>query len=59
MGIINMMIVVPMILQNVTFGYILKNFLGNDSRNAITFAGILLILSAIATGMIKTKKEIE
>jgi len=57
MGIINMMIVIPMILQNVTFGYILKNFLGNDSRNAITFAGILLILSAIATGMIKTKKE--
>lgn len=57
MGIINMMIVIPMILQNVTFGYILRNFLGNDSRNAITFAGILLILSAIATGMIKTKKE--
>lgn len=57
MGIINMMIVVPMILQNLTFGFILKNFLGNDSRNAITFAGILLILSAIATGMIKTKKE--
>ncbi len=57
MGIINMMIVIPMILQNVTFGYILKNFLGNDSRNAITFAGLLLILSAIATGMIQTKKE--
>jgi maltose/moltooligosaccharide transporter len=59
MGIINMMIVIPMILQNLTFGFILKNFLGNDSRNAITFAGILLILSAIATGMIKTKKDIK
>lgn len=58
MGIINMMIVIPMILQNITFGYILKNFLGNDSRNAITFAGILLILSAVATGLIKSKKEI-
>jgi maltose/moltooligosaccharide transporter len=32
MGIINMMIVIPMILQNVTFGYILKHFLNNDSR---------------------------
>jgi maltose/moltooligosaccharide transporter len=59
MGIINMMIVIPMILQNVTFGFILKNFLGNDSRNAITFAGILLILSAIATWMIQSKKEIK
>ncbi|MEY2792118.1 MAG: hypothetical protein RJA76_110, partial [Bacteroidota bacterium] len=35
------------------------NFLGNDSRNAITFAGILLILSAIATWMIQSKKEIK
>ncbi|MFM6948501.1 MAG: MFS transporter [Aquirufa sp.] len=53
MGIINMMIVIPMILQNITFGYILKNFLGNDSRNAIIFAGVLLVLAAIATALIK------
>ena len=31
MGIINMMIVIPMILQNLTFGFILKNILDNDS----------------------------
>ncbi|RVU25085.1 MFS transporter [Sandaracinomonas limnophila] len=55
MGIINMMIVIPMILQNLTFGYILKNFLGNDSRNAITFAGVLLLLACIATSRIKSK----
>ncbi|MEY2760181.1 MAG: hypothetical protein RLZZ96_81, partial [Bacteroidota bacterium] len=36
MGIINMMIVIPMILQNLSFGYILKHFLDNDPRNAIT-----------------------
>ncbi len=30
MGVINMMIVVPMIIQNLSFGYILKNFLDND-----------------------------
>jgi maltose/moltooligosaccharide transporter len=55
MGIINMMIVVPMILQTVSFGYILKNFLGNDSGNAILFAGVLLLLAAVATLLIKAK----
>ncbi len=56
MGIINMMIVIPMIFQTLSFGYVLKNFLGNDPRNAITFAGTLLILATIATLFIKTKK---
>ena len=54
MGIINMMIVIPMILQNITFGFILKHFLGNDPRNAITFAGALLAIAAIATAFIKS-----
>jgi maltose/moltooligosaccharide transporter len=57
MGIINMMIVIPMIIQTVSFGYILKTFLNNDPRNAITFAGVLLILSAIFTLMIKSEKK--
>ncbi|WP_278034802.1 MFS transporter [Flavobacterium nitratireducens] len=56
MGIINMMIVIPMIIQNLSFGFILKHFLNNDSRLAITFAGVLLILSAVCTLLIKTKK---
>lgn len=55
MGIINMMIVVPMILQTLSFGYILKHFLNNDPRLAITFAGVLLIISAILTLFIKSK----
>ncbi len=54
MGIINMMIVIPMILQNITFGFILKNFLDNDPRNAITFAGALLAIAALATALIKS-----
>lgn len=49
MGVINMMIVVPMIIQNLSFGYILKNFLDNDPRQAITFAGVLLLLAALFT----------
>jgi maltose/moltooligosaccharide transporter len=56
MGIINMMIVVPMILQTVTFGYVLKNLLGNNSSNAVLFAGVLLVLAALATLFIKAEK---
>jgi len=53
MGIINMMIVIPMIIQNLSFGYILKHFLDNDPRNAITFAGTLLAIAALATAFIQ------
>jgi maltose/moltooligosaccharide transporter len=56
MGIINMMIVIPMLFQNLTFGYVLKNFLDNDSGKAITFAGVLLLIAALATLLIKTEK---
>lgn len=56
MGIINMMIVIPMILQNITFGYVLKHFLGNDPGKAITFAGVFLLLAAFATMLIKANK---
>ena len=59
MGIINMMIVIPMIIQNLTFGYILKYLLNNDARNAITFAGILLVLATLFTLNIKSKKLIK
>jgi maltose/moltooligosaccharide transporter len=58
MGIINMMIVIPMILQTLSFGYILKNFLDNDPRQAITFAGILLLISMVFTLLIKTNKTL-
>ncbi len=56
MGIINMMIVIPMILQNISFGYILKHFLNNDPGKAISFAGAFLLLAAMATTLIKSAK---
>ena len=56
MGIINMMIVIPMFIQTITFGYIMKHFLNNDPRLAITFAGVLLVLAAIFTLSISSKK---
>src|SRR3712207_2002688 len=42
MGILNMMIVVPMLIQTVTFGWIFEHLLGGRGSNAIMLAGILL-----------------
>jgi len=53
MGIINMMIVIPMLIQNLTFGTIMKNLLGNNPSNAITAAAILLACAAAAMTWIK------
>ena len=47
MGIVNMMIVIPMLIQTVSFGFIIKNMLGNDAINAILFGGIFFIIAAI------------
>ncbi|WP_141233758.1 universal stress protein [Geodermatophilus saharensis] len=48
MGILNMMIVVPMLIQTVTFGWIFTNLLGGSGANAIRLAGILLAIGAVA-----------
>jgi maltose/moltooligosaccharide transporter len=56
MGIINMMIVVPMLIQTLTFGYILRTFLNNDPSKAVTFAGVLLLIAAGATLLMKSGK---
>ena len=56
MGIINMMIVIPMILQTLTFGFVYSHFLGNNPNNAISFAGVLLLLACFATMLIKVTK---
>jgi maltose/moltooligosaccharide transporter len=49
MGIINMMIVVPMIIQTLSFGFIFKNMLHGEPGNAISFAGILLLVASFST----------
>jgi maltose/moltooligosaccharide transporter len=63
MGIINMMIVIPMIIQNLTFGGIkglyqgvYSIFLSSDPRNAIIFAGGLLIVAGLFTLLIRERK---
>ena len=47
MGIVNMMIVIPMGIQTLTFGPIVKNVLGNDAINAILFAGFLFVIAGL------------
>jgi len=47
MGILNMMIVVPMLVQTVSFGWIFEHLLGGKGTNAITLAGVLLGCGAV------------
>ena len=56
MGIINMMIVIPMLIQTLTFGYILRTFLDNDPSKAVAFGGVLLLIAAGATMLMKLGK---
>jgi len=46
MGILNMMIVIPMGIQTITFGPIVKNLLGNSAINAILFGGVFFVIAA-------------
>jgi maltose/moltooligosaccharide transporter len=48
MGILNMMIVVPMLIQTITFGWIFTHLLDGKGSNAITLAGVLMAIGAVA-----------
>jgi len=48
MGILNMMIVVPMLIETVTFGWIFGHLLDNKGSNAIMLAGVLMAIGAVA-----------
>ncbi|MBU2900177.1 MFS transporter [Maribacter dokdonensis] len=47
MGILNMMIVIPMGIETLTFGPIYKYVLGNNAINAMLFAGAFFAISGI------------
>ena len=47
MGILNMMIVIPMGIETLTFGPIFKLFLGGNAVNAMLFGGIFFMIAAI------------
>ena len=54
MGIFNMMIVVPMLINGLTFGWIYKVLLGGDPRHAISFAGVMLLCAAATMLRVKS-----
>ncbi|SDE44208.1 MFS transporter [Cellulophaga baltica] len=56
MGILNMMIVIPMGIQTVTFGPIFKNLLGGSAVNAILFGGVFFILAGVFAFRLKVPK---
>ena len=47
MGVINMMIVIPMLIETLSFGYIYKHFLGAVPSHAIAFAAVLFLIAAL------------
>lgn len=49
MGIFNMFIVIPMLIQSVTLPLYYKPLLGGDARNVVLLAGALLLCAAVAT----------
>jgi len=59
MGIVNMMIVVPMLIQNITFGWIFEHLLGGSGANAIMLSGALLCVAAVSMLWIRSPTEDE
>jgi len=59
MGILNMMIVIPMGIETLTFGPIYKYILGGNAVNAILFAGVFFIIAAVLAMRLNVKKGVE
>ena len=59
MGIFNMFIVIPMLIETFTIPLYYKSWLGNNPVNAIILAGILLIFASISVLFVKTTKKVE
>ncbi len=57
MGIVNMMIVIPMGIQTLSFGSIIKHLLGNSAINAILFGGVFFIIASVLALRLNVEKE--
>jgi len=57
MGILNMMIVIPMGIETLTFGTIFKNFLGGNAINAMIFGGVFFIIASILAMRLNIRPE--
>lgn len=58
MGIFNMFIVIPMLIQTVTMPLIYEPVLGGDPRNVLMLGGGLMILGAIATMFVDAGRSV-
>ncbi len=58
MGIVNMMIVIPMLIQTISFGSIIKNLLNNSAVNAIIFGGVFFAIAAILATQLQPAQKI-
>jgi len=57
MGILNMMIVIPMGIQTLTFGPIFTKLLGANAANAMLFAGVCFVLASILAMRLNVNEE--
>ena len=57
MGIVNMMIVIPMLIQTVSFGPIIENVLNNNAVNAILFGGVFFVIAGLLALRLKETKS--
>ena len=57
MGIFNMFIVIPMLIQSVTLPLVYNRWLNGDPRNVLMLAGVLLLAAAVATLFVRVPKS--
>jgi len=57
MGIFNMFIVIPMLIQSFTLPWYYHSLLGGDARHVIELAGVLLVFAAVATMFVKVPEH--
>ena len=57
MGILNMMIVIPMFLETISFGPIYKYGLGDNAVNAMIFAGTFFVIASLFAMRLNVKKD--
>ncbi len=57
MGIFNMFIVIPVIIQIFTLPLFYRSLLGANPENVIRLAGILLLFAAASIGFVKLQKS--
>jgi maltose/moltooligosaccharide transporter len=53
MGIFNMFIVIPMLIQIVTLPLYYRSLLGGNPENVIRLAGVLMVCAAIAVAWVR------